>query len=48
MKSVQHEATQEKVQHENSATHKKVNHEQGTTQKNCNLKSLPYEKMQHV
>ena len=44
---MQHEATREKVQHEKSATYKKVQHEQGTTPKECNLKRVPYEKVQH-
>ena len=44
---MQHEATREKVQHEKSATYKKVQHEQGTTPKKCNLKRVPYEKVQH-
>ena len=46
-KKVQHEVTREKVQREKRETHKKVQHEQGTTRQKCNLKRVPYKKVQH-
>ena len=46
-KKVQHEVTREKVQREKSETHKKVQYEQGTTRQKCNLKRVPYKKVQH-
>ena len=44
MNRVQHEATQDLVQHERSATHKKVQHENGTARKKFNLERVQHEK----